>query len=71
MTQLNERKKTRSTTNTDSAVTEMIKLRSTMVAADKQSRYVIVDDGQLEGMPSLLNLMKLLVPKLEVGYRKR
>lgn len=45
---------------------EMIKLRSTMVAADKQTRYVVVDDDQLAGMISLWNLMDLVALKLEI-----
>ena len=56
----------RSKTNTISADTAATELLSAMVRPDKQSRYMVVDDGQLVGMISLKDLLELIALKLEI-----
>jgi Zn-dependent protease len=55
-----------SMTNTVSADTETTKLLSAMVRPGKESRYMVVDDGQLVGMVSLKDLLDLIALKLEI-----
>jgi predicted transcriptional regulator len=55
-----------SKTNTVSADTETTKLLSAMVRPGKESRYMVVDNGQLVGMISLKDLLDLIALKLEI-----
>ncbi len=59
-----------SKTNTVSADMETTKLLSAMVRPGKESRYMVVDDGQLVGMISLKDLLELIALKLEIESPK-
>lgn len=55
-----------SKTNTVPADTDTERLLSAMVRPDKESRYMVVDHGQLVGMISLKDLLELIALKLEI-----
>ena len=57
--------------NTVSADAETVKLLSTMVRPDTQSRYMVVEDGRLVGMISLKDLLELIALKLEIESPQR
>jgi Zn-dependent protease len=52
--------------NTVSADMDTTKMLATMVRPGNESRYMVVDDGQLVGMISLKDLLDLIALKLEI-----
>jgi Zn-dependent protease/CBS domain-containing protein len=52
--------------NSVSGDAETMKLLSAMVRPDTESRYMVVDNGQLAGMISLKDLLELIALKLEI-----
>jgi Zn-dependent protease len=60
-----------SKTNTISADMETTELLSAMVRPGKESRYMVVDDGQLVGMISLKDLLELIALKVEIESPKQ
>lgn len=66
VTQVHELMQPVSTANTVPADMSTSKLLAAIVGGQKQSRYMVVDDGQLVGMISLKDLLELISIKMQV-----
>ncbi|MDH3546691.1 MAG: CBS domain-containing protein, partial [Gammaproteobacteria bacterium] len=66
VTQVHELMQPVSTANTVPADMSTSKLLAAIVGGEKQSRYMVVDDGQLVGMISLKDLLELISIKMQV-----